>query len=67
MENDGFVKDANAQSMENKEVQSGDKKPLNGLSSHIYNKEFFSNKKFLYRFAFFENLFFAPLTKQIKR
>lgn len=55
MENDGFVKDANAQSMENKEVQSGELKPLNGLNSHIYNKEFFSNKKFLYRLKNFSN------------
>ena len=55
MENDGFVKDANAQSMENKEVQSGEKKPPNGINSHIYNKEFFSNKKFLYRLKNFSN------------
>ena len=55
MENDGFVKGVDAQSMENKEVQSGDKKPLNGLVSHIYNKEFFSNKKFLYRLKNFSN------------
>ena len=55
MENDGFVKGVDAQSMENKEVQSGDKKPLNGLVSHIYNKGFFSNKKFLYRLKNFSN------------
>lgn len=55
MENDGFIKGGDAQSMENKEVQSGDKKPLNGLVSHIYNKEFFSNKKFLYRLKNFSN------------
>lgn len=55
MENDGFVKGVEAQSMENKEVQSGELKPLNGLSSHIYNKEFFSNKKFLYRLKNFSN------------
>lgn len=55
MENDGFVKGGDAQSMENKEAQSGDKKPLNGLVSHIYNKEFFSNKKFLYRLKNFSN------------
>lgn len=55
MENDGFVKGVEAQSMENKQVQSGELKPLNGLSSHIYNKEFFSNKKFLYRLKNFSN------------
>lgn len=55
MENDGFVKGGEAESMENKQVQSGDKKPMNGLVSHIYNKEFFSNKKFLYRLKNFSN------------
>lgn len=55
MENDGFVKDANAQSMEKSQVKEGEKKPLNGLNSHIYNKEFFSNKKFLYRLKNFSN------------
>ena len=59
MENDGFIKGGDAQSMENKEVQSGEKKPLNGFNSHIYNKEFFSNKKFLYRFAFLKICFFT--------
>lgn len=67
MENDGFVKDANAQSMENKEAQSGDKKPLDGLVSHIYNKEFFSNKKFLYRLKNFSNrAIFLNLTQGFK-
>lgn len=55
MENDGFVKDANAESMEKRQVKEGEKKPLDGLSSHIYNKEFFSNKKFLYRLKNFSN------------
>lgn len=55
MENDGFVKDANAQSMEKSQVKEGEKKPLNGFNSHIYNKEFFSNKKFLYRLKNFSN------------
>ena len=55
MENDGFVEGGENQSMENKEAQSGDKKPMNGLVSHIYNKEFFSNKKFLYRLKNFSN------------
>ncbi|MDL0101628.1 helix-turn-helix domain-containing protein [Campylobacter felis] len=55
MENDGFVKDANAKSMENKSVDNGEKKPLSGINSHIYNKEFFSNKKFLYRLKNFSN------------
>lgn len=55
MENDGFVKDAEAQSMEKSQVKEGEKKPLNGLNSHIYNKEFFSNKKFLYRLKNFSN------------
>lgn len=54
MENDGFVKDANAQSMEKSQVKEGEKKPLNGFNSHIYNKEFFSNKKFLYRLKIFQ-------------
>ncbi|EPE6971394.1 helix-turn-helix domain-containing protein [Campylobacter upsaliensis] len=55
MENDGFVKDANAQSMENKSVDNGEKNPPSGFNSHIYNKEFFSNKKFLYRLKNFSN------------
>lgn len=55
MENDGFVKDANAQSIEKSQVKEGEKKPLNGFNSHIYNKEFFSNKKFLYRLKNFSN------------
>lgn len=55
MENDGFVKGVDAQSMENRSVDNGDKKPLDGLVSHIYNKEFFSNKKFLYRLKNFSN------------
>lgn len=55
MENDGFVKGVEAQSMEKSQVKEGEKKPLNGLSSHIYNKEFFSNKKFLYRLKNFSN------------
>lgn len=55
MENDGFVKDANAESMEKSQVKEGEKKPLSGFNSHIYNKEFFSNKKFLYRLKNFSN------------
>ncbi|EPU7283430.1 helix-turn-helix domain-containing protein [Campylobacter upsaliensis] len=55
MENDGFVKDANAKSMENKSVDNGEKNPPSGFNSHIYNKEFFSNKKFLYRLKNFSN------------
>lgn len=55
MENDGFIKGEKAESMENKEAQSGELKPLNGFNSHIYNKEFFSNKKFLYRLKNFSN------------
>lgn len=55
MENGGFVKDANAESVENKQIQGSELKPLNGLNSHIYNKEFFSNKKFLYRLKNFSN------------
>ncbi|MDL0114440.1 helix-turn-helix domain-containing protein [Campylobacter felis] len=55
MENDGFIKDANAKSMENKSVDNSEKKPLSGINSHIYNKEFFSNKKFLYRLKNFSN------------
>ncbi|EAL8123755.1 hypothetical protein DXG11_00825 [Campylobacter upsaliensis] len=55
MENDGFVKDVNAQSMKNKSVDNGEKKPLSGINSHIYNKEFFSHKKFLYRLKNFSN------------
>ncbi|ELF1281834.1 hypothetical protein RNB75_000213 [Campylobacter upsaliensis] len=55
MENDGFVKDANAKSMENKSVDNGEKNPPSGFNSHIYNKEFFSHKKFLYRLKNFSN------------
>ncbi|EAH5546551.1 hypothetical protein D9776_05380 [Campylobacter upsaliensis] len=55
MENDGFVKDANAQSMENESVDNGEKNPPSGFNSHIYNKEFFSHKKFLYRLKNFSN------------
>lgn len=55
MENDGFVKGVEAQSMEKSQVKEGEKKPLNGFNSHIYNKEFFSNKKFLYRLKNFSN------------
>lgn len=55
MENDGFVKGVDAQSMENKSMDNGEKKPLDGINSHIYNKEFFSNKKFLYRLKNFSN------------
>ncbi|EPP6631447.1 helix-turn-helix domain-containing protein, partial [Campylobacter upsaliensis] len=46
MENDGFVKSDEAESMENKSVDNGEKNPPSGFNSHIYNKEFFSNKKF---------------------
>ena len=66
MENDGFVKGGKAQSMENKEVQSGEKKPLSGINSHIYNKEFFSNKKFIPT-RFFENLLFVSLHFKAKK
>ncbi|EPU6443755.1 helix-turn-helix domain-containing protein [Campylobacter upsaliensis] len=55
MENDGFVKDANAESMENKSVNNGEKNPPSAFNSHIYNKEFFSHKKFLYRLKNFSN------------
>ncbi|ELU6582084.1 hypothetical protein SCI93_001430 [Campylobacter upsaliensis] len=55
MENDGFVKDANAESMENKSVDNGEKNPPSGFNSPIYNKEFFSHKKFLYRLKNFSN------------
>ncbi|HEO8743291.1 TPA: hypothetical protein R1X36_000679 [Campylobacter upsaliensis] len=55
MENDGFIKDANDESMEKREAKEGEKKPLSGINSHIYNKEFFSNKKFLYRLKNFSN------------
>ncbi|EPN7177950.1 helix-turn-helix domain-containing protein [Campylobacter upsaliensis] len=55
MENDGFVKDANVKSMENKSVDNGEKNPPSGFNSHIYNKEFFSHKKFLYRLKNFSN------------
>ncbi|HEO8744456.1 TPA: hypothetical protein R1X36_001893 [Campylobacter upsaliensis] len=65
MENDGFVKDANAESMENKSVDNGEKKPLSGINSHIYNKEFFSNKKFIPT-CFFENLLFVSLRFKAK-
>ncbi|ECP5136348.1 hypothetical protein FT758_08355 [Campylobacter upsaliensis] len=60
MENDGFVKDANAKSMENKSVDNGEKNPPSGFNSPIYNKEFFSNKKFIPT-CFFENLLFVLL------
>ncbi|EAJ0879781.1 hypothetical protein CLB97_07200 [Campylobacter upsaliensis] len=55
MENDGFVKSDEAESMENKSVDNGEKNPPSGFNSHIYNKEFFSNKKFLYRLKNFSN------------
>ncbi|EDP6890845.1 hypothetical protein GQ261_08775 [Campylobacter upsaliensis] len=55
MENDGFVKSEAAESMENKSVDNGEKNPPSGFNSHIYNKEFFSNKKFLYRLKNFSN------------
>ncbi|EIP2873817.1 hypothetical protein LSC93_000286 [Campylobacter upsaliensis] len=55
MENDGFVKSDEAQSMENKSVDNGEKNPPSGFNSHIYNKEFFSHKKFLYRLKNFSN------------
>ena len=55
MENDGFVKSDEAESMENKSVNNGEKNPPSGFNSHIYNKEFFSNKKFLYRLKNFSN------------
>lgn len=57
MENDGFVKGVEAESMEKRQMKSGEKKPPNGINSHIYNKEFFSNKKFLYRLAFLKICF----------
>ncbi|EHA5293283.1 hypothetical protein JK460_001270 [Campylobacter upsaliensis] len=55
MENDGFVKSDEAESMENKSVDNGEKNPPIGFNSHIYNKEFFSHKKFLYRLKNFSN------------
>ncbi|EAH8207685.1 hypothetical protein ETH41_01395 [Campylobacter upsaliensis] len=55
MENDGFVKSEAAESMENKSVDNGEKNPPSGFNSHIYNKEFFSHKKFLYRLKNFSN------------
>ncbi|EOG9532808.1 helix-turn-helix domain-containing protein [Campylobacter upsaliensis] len=55
MENDGFVKSDEAESMENMSVDNGEKNPPSGFNSHIYNKEFFSNKKFLYRLKNFSN------------
>lgn len=55
MENDGFVKSDEAENMENKSVDNGEKNPPSGFNSHIYNKEFFSNKKFLYRLKNFSN------------
>lgn len=55
MENDGFVKSDEAESMENKSVDNGEKNPSSGFNSHIYNKEFFSHKKFLYRLKNFSN------------
>ncbi|EAJ7102428.1 hypothetical protein YZ58_00865 [Campylobacter upsaliensis] len=55
MENDGFVKSDEGESMENKSVDNGEKNPPSGFNSHIYNKEFFSNKKFLYRLKNFSN------------
>ncbi|EHE9213085.1 hypothetical protein IFW04_001111 [Campylobacter upsaliensis] len=55
MENDGFVKSDEAEIMENKSVDNGEKNPPSGFNSHIYNKEFFSHKKFLYRLKNFSN------------
>ncbi|EOX0542786.1 helix-turn-helix domain-containing protein [Campylobacter upsaliensis] len=55
MENDGFIKSDEAESMENKSVDNGEKNPPSGFNSHIYNKEFFSHKKFLYRLKNFSN------------
>ncbi|EAJ9122407.1 hypothetical protein ERK05_02530 [Campylobacter upsaliensis] len=55
MENDGFVKSDEAESMENKSVDNGEKNPPSGFNSHICNKEFFSHKKFLYRLKNFSN------------
>ncbi|EAL7908547.1 hypothetical protein DWS13_00195 [Campylobacter upsaliensis] len=55
MENDGFVKSDEAESMESKSVDNGEKNPPSGFNSHIYNKEFFSHKKFLYRLKNFSN------------
>ncbi|EAI7128815.1 hypothetical protein CKD46_03665 [Campylobacter upsaliensis] len=55
MENDGFVKSDEAESMENKSVDNGEKNPPSGFNSHIYNKEFFNHKKFLYRLKNFSN------------
>ncbi|EAJ5118366.1 hypothetical protein C4E78_02385 [Campylobacter upsaliensis] len=55
MENDGFVKSDEAESLANKSVDNGEKNPPSGFNSHIYNKEFFSHKKFLYRLKNFSN------------
>ncbi|EMF9584893.1 hypothetical protein V3Y65_000591 [Campylobacter upsaliensis] len=66
MENDGFVKSDEAESMENKSVDNGEKNPPSGFNSHIYNKEFFSHKKFLYRLKNFSNQNFFLLFESAK-
>ncbi|EPV2544176.1 helix-turn-helix domain-containing protein [Campylobacter upsaliensis] len=69
MENDGFVKSDEAESMENKSVDNGEKNPPSGFNSHIYNKEFFSNKKFLYRLKNFsnQNIFLLFESEKVKK
>ncbi|EQB0813656.1 helix-turn-helix domain-containing protein [Campylobacter upsaliensis] len=69
MENDGFVKSDEAESMENKSVDNGEKNPPSGFNSHIYNKEFFSHKKFLYRLKNFsnQNIFLLFESAKVKR
>ncbi|ENH5355366.1 hypothetical protein ABV837_001700 [Campylobacter upsaliensis] len=69
MENDGFVKSDEAESMENKSVGNGEKNPPSGFNSHIYNKEFFSNKKFLYRLKNFsnQNIFLLFESAEVKK
>ncbi|EDP6911107.1 hypothetical protein GWQ83_01510 [Campylobacter upsaliensis] len=69
MENDGFVKSDEAESMENKSVDNGEKNPPSGFNSHIYNKEFFSHKKFLYRLKNFsnQNIFLLFESAEVKK
>ena len=49
--NDGFVKSEVEQRAEKSKCKTGDKITPSGIMSHIYNKEFISNNKFLYKFA----------------
>lgn len=47
--NDGFKESENEQKPIKSNVETSDKTTPSGFVSHIYNKEFFSNKKFVYR------------------